>query len=383
MNPQDDFFEHVVLQHRPIYDAQRRLTALDLVVTDGDGTPVAAADWLAALRRHTDEPCALDSDALVLHVRDGDDLLRLAAAPAGAVIAVDADIPRDASCSDAMQVLFENRSRFWCERGAPEPAWPVGQPVWAHTAHSGRALITGVDRMEDLDAAFQRGAAASHGWPLHNPLRPADPKTASDVKLALELMQAVDRGADIGDIESLVQRSPTLTFRLMAFLNTSARGRAPRDASLRHALMMLGMAQLRQWVSLLVSAAAGSAATMPMVHASLWRANFMRAVGAAVGPSMPATDMFVCGAFSLLDQLLGRELRALLGDLQLTDEVQACLVGGDGPLQPYLALARAVEGTQALDMAQAVEATMLTAGEINRAIVQAAGSMLASVLAPP
>ncbi|MEN9628233.1 MAG: hypothetical protein RJA10_1460, partial [Pseudomonadota bacterium] len=370
------------VQHRPIYNARRQLVAVDLALRGHAGAAVpAAADWLAALRADSDHTRGVDDATLVLHALDSVDLARLAESPpqAGAVVALPAELGRDPQNAAAMRALVARSIRLWSQGDAPAD-WPVGQPTWTCLPTQGRTLVSGVSRLADLSRAVEQGAVAGHGWPLDNPPPPPAPasKSASDVKIAMEVMHAADRAAPIGSIEATVQRSPTLTYRLMTYLSAASLGRTARDSSLRHALMMLGMNQLRQWASLLVCAAAGSEQSQPMVHASIWRAHFMQAVGAAVGPSMPSGELFVCGAFSLLDQLLGGSMRQLLSDLPVGDEVRACLLGEGGPLEPYLDLARAIESNAPLDLAAACDTTMLTAAEINRATLRAVAQMVAS-----
>jgi EAL and modified HD-GYP domain-containing signal transduction protein len=54
-------------------------------------------------------------------------------------------------------------------------------------------------------------------------------------------------------------------------------------------------------------------------------------------------NLFITGAFSLLDILLGVLMETALADMHLPDTINDALISGSGPYAPFLALAQAGE----------------------------------------
>ena len=82
-------------------------------------------------------------------------------------------------------------------------------------------------------------------------------------------------------------------------------------------------------------------------------------------------EMFICGVFSLLDRLLEQPLSELLRNVPVPDTVQQALRGEGGPYLPYLQLVQAIEQESVFDIRDGAERLMLSAIEVNRAVLAA------------
>jgi len=81
--------------------------------------------------------------------------------------------------------------------------------------------------------------------------------------------------------------------------------------------------------------------------------------------------MFICGVFSLLDQLLQQPFSELLSSVPVPERVQQALRGEGGPYGPYLDLVRAIEQEAVFDIRECTESLMLAPAEVNRALLVA------------
>ena len=75
-----------------------------------------------------------------------------------------------------------------------------------------------------------------------------------------------------------------------------------------------------------------------------------------------------------LDRMLGQTFGQLLGTLPVPERVAQALVQGEGPYQPYLELAIAVEMESPIDIREHTESMLLSPSEVNRAALKAMGT---------
>lgn len=298
--------------------------------------------------------------------------------PSGNWVEFGAELAVDAPSRERLQHLANRGIRLVCQSSLPE-RHPLSDTVLSGSALEGSGdLRTGVRRLEQMEKAFQQGAKATVGWPVHNPIGTGSGNGESDIRLVLEILQRIDQGESVDKLEAILDRSPTLSFRLMGYLNSAACNLRSEVNSLRHAIMMLGYARLRQWVALLLASSVETPRTRPLMQASVRRAFLLQKIAACQGSLDDHGDLFLCGAFSLLDQMLGKPMAALLDPMPITAEVKDALVRQKGPLAPYLDLARLLESDSPVDMAESFEATATTQQEINLALLEALNTAFAS-----
>jgi len=82
-------------------------------------------------------------------------------------------------------------------------------------------------------------------------------------------------------------------------------------------------------------------------------------------------NLFITGAFSLLDVLLGVSMEQALDAMRLPDPICDALLGNGGRYQPFLELALSSEGDQGERIAEQAAMLGLTADQFNRAQLQA------------
>jgi c-di-GMP phosphodiesterase len=223
--------------------------------------------------------------------------------------------------------------------------------------------------------SFQRGAQAVLGWPLGDAPDGSQPKKGVPTSLAvvMELIQRVEREEPADKLEAVLRADPTLAFRLMRFINSPGFGLSVEISSFQHALMMLGYGRLKRWLALLVTSAVDDPDLKPLMHLAVRRGLLMEELSQAQGDAAARNELFICGVFSLLDRMLGQTFSQLLSDLPMPARVAQCLIEGEGPFQPYLDLAVAVEMESPIDIRDTTTAMMLSHSTVNRAALRAMG----------
>jgi EAL and modified HD-GYP domain-containing signal transduction protein len=223
----------------------------------------------------------------------------------------------------------------------------------------------------DVDAAFTRGATASVGWPLddaqHRQARPLQPGQA----VVLELLRLVRDDAELPKIESTLKRDPALAFKLLRLVNSAAFGLPVQITSFQHAVMMLGYKKMMRWLSLLLATASKDANTFPLMHASIRRGLFLEFLGAGEGQTELRDELFITGAFSMLDRITGAPFPQLFELIALPENVSDAIVHKKGPHAPFLTLIEAIERSDPIAISRQVDALAVPIAACNQALLKA------------
>ncbi|MBB1160660.1 EAL and HDOD domain-containing protein [Aquariibacter albus] len=237
---------------------------------------------------------------------------------------------------------------------------------------------SGIHTLAEMEASFARGAVAVLGWPFQDALarrhRPADRaagQPSAELGVIMEMMRQLQSGASVETLESTLSQDPRLAFRLLRYLNSPAFGLAVEVGSFRHALMLLGTQRLQRWLALLLATASEDLNLRPLMFAAVRRGLLMEELLQRSGYEELAGECFICGVFSLLDQLLDQPFEALFRSLPVPDRVRQALVEGQGPCMPYLRLVQAVEGDDLDPIREAFASLFSYAGETNEALLAA------------
>ncbi len=253
---------------------------------------------------------------------------------------------------------------------------PLGQP--SPMPRSIGFIQSGIHSLAEMEASFARGAIAVLGWPFQDALDRRSPpagrasgQASAELQVLMDMMRQLQSGASVEELESTLSRDPRLAFRLLRYLNSPAFGLAVEVSSFRHAIMLLGSQRLLRWLALLLATASEDLNLRPLMFAAVRRGLLMEELLQRSGYEELAGECFICGVFSLLDQLLDQPFEALFRSLPVPDHVRQALVEGRGPCMPYLRLVQAVEGDDLDPIREAFASLFSYAGETNEALLAA------------
>lgn len=233
----------------------------------------------------------------------------------------------------------------------------------------------GVTTVADMEASFQRGAAAVLGWPIDDAITTSTARSknngAADLTVVIELIDKVDKQESIERLEAVLKRDPSLAFKLMRYINSPAFGLSVEISSFRHAIMMLGYQRLKRWLALLLATASKDTNMKPVMFAAVRRGLLMEELVRNSGDEEMRNEMFICGVFSLLDRMFKQPFSELLSNIPVPERVYQALVDGTGPYRPYFDVVRAVEAESMYDLSTAADGLMMSVAEVNRAELRA------------
>jgi EAL and modified HD-GYP domain-containing signal transduction protein len=134
----------------------------------------------------------------------------------------------------------------------------------------------------------------------------------------------------------------SLSVRVLRSINSAAFGIGHEVTSLRHALVLLGVDQVRKWASVWAMAGVNSGGTPEMVSVALLRARSCEVIGEASRASH-AGELFLLGMCSTLDAILDQPMEQAIASLPLTPTVRDALLGTANELSTILDAVKAYE----------------------------------------
>jgi c-di-GMP-related signal transduction protein len=173
----------------------------------------------------------------------------------------------------------------------------------------------------------------------------------------MRLIAALQNPAcDLETLDDVIRADAGLSYRLLRFVN-SAYFSLPRHVdSVRDAVVLLGLKNVRVWASLL-AIAGGQEGPAELLRSSLIRARMAQLLARTLGVQSPEAA-FTVGLFSNLSVLLGVDLEYALEELPLTVEVKGALLGDGGPLDEVLRLVVSYESARFQDVPRVVSMVM-------------------------
>jgi len=187
----------------------------------------------------------------------------------------------------------------------------------------------------------------------------------------LQLISLVAQEADPGDIELILKRDPTLSFKLLRYINSAGFGLGCEVTSFRHAVMILGLTKLFRWSTLLLASVKSSTVPPAVANLAITRGRFMELLAEQFLSRADCDNAFVAGVFSLLDVMLGIPMEQALENLVLPQDVVDALTDRTGMLAPFLDMVEACERYETDEINALARSLQMTNDQINRAHLQA------------
>jgi len=205
-----------------------------------------------------------------------------------------------------------------------------------------RMLAEKVETPEEFNSTRKDGFLYFQGYFFRRPEILTAHEIPANQLNYLRMLTAVSQPElDVREIENLVKGEASLCYRLLCYLNSAIFGFAAEIQTVRHALAILGEREVRRWIRLVATLAAGQGKSSDLVLAALVRARFCELLSPKVQRS--DSDLFLMGMLSLMDTILEIPMRQVLDKVPIDQESKAVLMGGASPLQPFYQLMLAQE----------------------------------------
>jgi len=203
-------------------------------------------------------------------------------------------------------------------------------------------LAEKIDSYESMELAKQINVDFYQGYFFCKPDTVSGIKPPESRMSILRAMQQAMTAISIDEMFSVVRQDVTLSYRLLKYINSAAFGLKREVQSIEQALSLLGLNNIRRWLTLLAMTSLGENKPPELIRQALWRARFLEALARHTGEDI-VDDDFMMGLFSILDALLDCSMQESLKEISLVDHVHNGLIDLNSPMGKKLALSFAIE----------------------------------------
>jgi len=212
-------------------------------------------------------------------------------------------------------------------------------------------LALKVENQEQEAHCRQLGFQMFQGYYFAKPevmsIKRADPGKIPLLKLLALVTQDNDQNSDIDAIEKEFKHQPGLSYNLLRMVNSGSDGLPLKINSIKQAVQLMGRKQLQKWIQLLLYTSSQSTDSLSdeITQTAVTRGKLMELIARAERPhdKNHHERAYMVGILSLLDQLLGIEMRQIVNKLGISDDMNQALLNRQGRLGQALKLIEAKE----------------------------------------
>lgn len=197
-------------------------------------------------------------------------------------------------------------------------------------AYRVKLLAEKIETHEEFQQALNMGFEYFQGYFFSKPeiLKRRD-ISPSKITLLNIMSEANREDFRITELEKFVSRDLSINYKLMRYINSAYFGMFKRVKSVKQTLVLLGMKEVRRFISLIAMAQLVSGKPDELIRASLIRARLCENLGKeAIGKD--GSELFTLGLFSFIDAILDDEMGNIMEDLPLSEDIKKALTGGGG-----------------------------------------------------
>ncbi|HXE44669.1 MAG TPA: HDOD domain-containing protein [Conexibacter sp.] len=361
----------VAIARQAIHDRSTRVVGYALLLRDArGGAPVEEDDERAATRVIVETFTGIGVGTIAgeqpAHVRVPRrfllELHALALPPERVVLEVADPGPDDAALHAVLERLAAQRYRISlvCDPRGPAPLGlaRLAESVKLDVARltdaelddcaqrfgrvTGTLIATGVDTPALRQRCRAAGFDRFQGFFLSTPDVVAGAAPPSGRVGELRALAGLYAQSTFEELEETIARDVGLSYRLLTYLNSAYFNLPRRVASVREALMLLGMHAVKRWATLIVLSGAQDA-PHELTLTALVRARLCELIGRELSAETGAEAYFTVGLFSVVDTLAQAPLAQALETLPLTEDARVALLEQRGPMGDALAATIAYE----------------------------------------
>lgn len=170
-----------------------------------------------------------------------------------------------------------------------------------------------------------------------------DRKMKPDEISLFKILSLINQNAEVEEIVDIFKKAPTLSFQLLSVLNSPLLSLRKEITSIKHAIVLLGIASLRKWIMFLTfleGTSEGSAEKFEesiLSKEALKRAKFLESL------AKNSESGFMVGLLSLMDVALSTSKEEIFKQLTLPDDIKYAILRENGELGELLKLIKLLE----------------------------------------
>lgn len=143
------------------------------------------------------------------------------------------------------------------------------------------------------------------------------------------LAKLQNQDTDLSEIESILSQDISLTYKLLRYINSATFSRRKEISSIKDAVVLLGLNNVRNWLSLIMMSKVISNKPAELIVTAMVRGKMCELLAAKRKPDI-APQMFITGLFTVIDALMDKPMADLLDTVILSTPIRLALLDRSG-----------------------------------------------------
>lgn len=243
---------------------------------------------------------------------------------------------------------FADYIRISVEGKSPRERTSLDNVVKMAQAFGKKCIATGVNSKEAFELASDLHVDYMQGNYIADTLVSKANKVDYMQGNFFQLVIAISRDEpEIDELEEIIGRDAGLTYALLKMVNSAYFALRKRTASIRQAVVTMGIGQLREWVYMLsLNEEDPSSGSGEVLKMCFLRAKFAQDLVETINrPDFPINkpEAYMMGMFSGLEYMVDATMEEILEEIPVKDEVKKALTVHEGDAGRLMALILAYE----------------------------------------
>ncbi|HWF14474.1 MAG TPA: HDOD domain-containing protein [Candidatus Acidoferrales bacterium] len=194
-----------------------------------------------------------------------------------------------------------------------------------------KMLAEKVETQQEFAAGMQMGYSLFQGYFFCHPEMMSHRGLPSFKLTYVELLRAATAPEfNIQELAVKIKYEPSLTFRLLRYLNSAFFGLRGEIHSVQHALSLLGERELRKWIAVVSVGVLAEGKPDELMTVPLIRSRFCELLARLAHIPGDANDLFLMGLLSLMDAILDQPIESILKEMPVRGEIKDALLHQKG-----------------------------------------------------
>ena len=213
-----------------------------------------------------------------------------------------------------------------------------------------RPLIFLAEKLEtydDFEMAKNMGFSLFQGYFFSKPVIVTTNTPLTPMKLHRMQLIALsfDPNVSFSKMANVIKQDIALSYRLFRVVNSAFFGLRYTVKNIRQALSILGMDEIKKWITLISMSELKDDKPNELITVSLVRARFLELIAPLVGMKKSSDDLFMVGLMSLIDALMDLPMDEIFKRTMISPNISQPLLTGEGRFADLLSIITAYESS--------------------------------------
>lgn len=198
-------------------------------------------------------------------------------------------------------------------------------------------LAEKVETREEYQLAIDMGYDYFQGYFFSKPVIMKGKEIESlNINLIKIMSLLNNKEPDYQQIAETIETDLGLSYKLLKLANSAFFGSRNKILSIKQALVQLGILEIRKWIYVMMLKDIQIIENKELIKNCFIRAKFMELLAAETGKNDKSLEYFMTGMFSAIDVLLNKDMKVIVDEISLTDDVKEALLGKDNEIKKVL-----------------------------------------------